>query len=169
MVIDPPRPDERDQLVALAHATGFFSPEEVKVVGELLDEYLGQPSRHPHVAPGADEYRWEVYRPAPGAPPLGFICYGPVALSEDVYDLYWIAVDPAHQSQHIGSALLAHLEDRLRQWHARQLYIETSDTPQYAPTRAFYLRRGYEEAAHLTDYYHLGDGKFIYRQVFRDK
>jgi hypothetical protein len=45
---------------------------------------------------------------------------------------------------------------------ARQLYIETSDKPQYAPTRAFYERRGYTLVAHFRDYYDIGDGKVTY-------
>ena len=33
---------------------------------------------------------------------------------------------------------------------------------QYAPTRAFYLRCGYEIAAELPDFYEPGDGKVIF-------
>ncbi len=169
MVIDPPRPEESEKLVALAQTTGFFSDEEVAVIRELLDEYFAQASHDAMAAPKPDEYRWQVYRDTTGSPALGMMCYGAVALSTDVYDLYWIAVAPEHQDRHIGSVLLEQLEGDLRRWNARQLYIETSDTPQYIPTRAFYLRRGYTEVAHLTDYYHVGDGKVIYRKVFREQ
>jgi ribosomal protein S18 acetylase RimI-like enzyme len=156
-MLDRPTPQETESLVALAQATGFFNPEEIAVVRELLDEY--------HARGEASGYFWAVYRASPGAPPVGFVCYGPVPMSEDVYDLYWIAVDPRRQSGGIGSALLAFVEAELSRRRARQLYIETSDTPRYAPTRAFYERRGYEEVAHLTDYYHVGDGKLVYRKV----
>ncbi len=169
MVIDPPRSDECEKLVALAQATGFFNPNEITVVREMLNEYFEQAPHAEQAPPDPDEYRWEVYRTAPDAPPLGFVCYGAVSMSDDVYDLYWIAVDPAHQAKKIGSALLEQVENKLHQWDARQLYIETSDKPQYLPTRAFYVRRGYQEVAHLTDYYHVGDGKVIYRKVFREK
>ncbi len=148
-------------LVALAQATGFFNPDESVVVREMLDDYFGDPA--------SGEFMWAVYREEPGAPPLGFVCYGPASLSDDVYDLYWIAVDPKYQARKIGSALLRYVEEDLQRRGARQLYIETSDTEQYAPTRAFYVRRGYEQAAHFTDYYHIGDGKVIYRKVFRSK
>ncbi len=161
MLIDPPRLEESEQLVAIAEATSFFDSEEVRVVREMLEEYFA--------ASDASEYIWIVYRDAPEMPPLGFVCYGPVSMSDDVYDLYWIAVDPQHQSKKIGSALLKFVEEDLQKRHARQLYIETSDTEKYIPTRAFYVRRGYDQVAHFTDFYHPGDGKVIYRKVFGEK
>lgn len=167
-MIGPPQPDESEKLVELAQATGFFNAEEIRVVREMLtDSFAPRPERE-QGALGSDEYQWAVYRHAPGSPPLGFVCYGAVSLSEDVYDLYWIAVDPQHQSKKIGTTLLEYVEDDLVKRQARQLYIETSDTEDYKPTRAFYERRGYEKAAHFSDYYHLGDGKVVYRKVFRE-
>jgi ribosomal protein S18 acetylase RimI-like enzyme len=168
-MIDSPQPRESDMLVALAQATGFFSPEEIRVVGEMLTDFFGTRVKAGGGAPEAEEYRWAVYREVIGAPPLGFVCYGPVSLSDDVYDVYWIAVDPRHQSRGIGAALLEYMESDLSKRNARQCYIETSDTPQYAPTRAFYERRGYLQAAHFPDYYHVGDGKVVYCKVFREK
>jgi ribosomal protein S18 acetylase RimI-like enzyme len=82
------------------------------------------------------------------------------------YDLYWIVVDKNHQDKKIGSALLKYIENDLVKHRARQLYIETSDKPQYAPTRAFYERRGYALVAHFRDYYDVGDGKVIYFKAF---
>ncbi len=157
-MIDTPQPHESERLAALAHATGFFNPDEIAVVREMLAEFFE--------APDSGEYLWMVYRDAPGSTPLGFVCYGPVSMSDDVYDLYWIAVDPKHQDKKIGSALLKYVEEDLQRRGARQLYIETSDTPRYTPTRAFYERRGYERVAHMTDFYHAGDGKIVYRKVF---
>ncbi len=159
MVIDHPRPDENEKLVALAQATGFFDSEEVQAVSEMLEEYFAKLE--------SSEYLWAVYREAPGASPLGFACYGLASFTDGTYELYWIAVEPRHQSKKIGTALLEYVEADLDRRHARQLYLETSDRPQYTPTRAFYERRGFERAAHFADYYHVGDGKVIYRKVFR--
>ncbi len=159
MVIEPPRPDEDEKLVALAQATSFFSSDEIQVISEMFRDYVS--GEEP------DEYFWIVYRDVPGGPPLGFACYGPTSLCDEVYDLYWIAVDPAYQSRKIGTALLLFVEADLQRRNARHLYIETSDTPLYTPTRGFYTRRDYVQIAHLPDYYHVGDGKVIYRKVFR--
>ncbi|MGB8646776.1 MAG: GNAT family N-acetyltransferase [Anaerolineae bacterium] len=168
-MIDHPQPTEIEPLLELARGTGFFRPDELEVIHELLDKYFA------HIQaigqPGWDfgDYIWAVYRDAPGTVPLGFACYGPVEMSEDVYDLYWLAVDRSHQDKKLGTALLQYVEQDLIGRRARQLYIETSDTSQYTPTRAFYTRRGYEQVGYMTDFYTVGDGKVVYRKVFREK
>ncbi len=167
MLIDHPQPSETPALLDLARRTGFFREDEIDVIHELLDKYAEQVWNMGDKGWESGDYIWVVYRDAPGAPPLGMACYGAVPMSEDVYDLYWIAVDQAYQNKKIGSALLNYIEEDLRKRNGRQLYIETSDTPQYMPTRAFYLRRGYELVGQMTDFYRIGDGKVVYRKVFR--
>ncbi len=157
-VINAPRSEEKETLVALTEATGFFHSDEIAIVREMFDAFLQNPE--------AEEYAWIVYRETELAPPLGFACYGPASLAVGTYDLYWIVVDKNHQAKKIGSALLNFIERDLQERNARQLYIETSDTAQYAPTRAFYERRGYALVAHFHDYYHVGDGKVIYLKRF---
>lgn len=153
-MIDHPRPAEKEMLVALTEATGFFGAQEMRIVREMLDAFFA--------APENGEYVWIVYREAPHAPPIGYACYGPAALAVGVYDLYWIVVERAQQGKGIGTALLEYMEADLRRRGARQVYIETSDRAQYAPTRAFYERRGYRVAARFEDYYDVGDGKVVY-------
>ncbi|MCC6126317.1 MAG: GNAT family N-acetyltransferase [Pirellulales bacterium] len=96
---------------------------------------------------------------------LGYTCYGPIALTAASYDLYWIAVDQAHQGQKIGIILLAKTEELILASGGRQVYIETSNRGQYASTRGFYLHCGYREAAVLPDFYDRGDDKVIYEKV----
>ncbi|MBI4672935.1 MAG: GNAT family N-acetyltransferase [Chloroflexi bacterium] len=153
-MINQPAPAERETLVALTEATGFFNAAEVQTVREMLEAFFENPA--------SEEYLWIVYRDAPAAPPRGYACYGPASLAEGTYDLYWMAVDKRAQNKKIGSALLQFMEADLARRGARQIYIETSDKPQYAPTRAFYERRGYACVAHFHDYYAVGDGKVIY-------
>ena len=72
---------------------------------------------------------------------------------------------PERQGKGLGKALL----DAAQTWIAREgrtrVYLETSTRPQYVPTRAFYLRCGYEIAADLPDFYAPGDGKAIFLKV----
>lgn len=157
-MIDKPHPHEVEKLVALTEATGFFHSDEVEIVREMFGEFAAQPD--------ADEYYWIVYRDTENGSPLGFACYGPASMAVGTYDLYWIAVDKTQQDKKIGSALLKYIEDDLEKRHARQLYIETSDKSQYAPTRAFYERRGYQRVAHFQDYYDVDDGKVIFFKAF---
>lgn len=157
-MIERPQIHELETLVALTEATGFFHADEVEIVREMFEDFAKNPE--------ADEYLWIVYRDAPGGPPLGYACYGPASMAVGTYDLYWIAVDKTKQDKKIGSALLKYIEEDLKRRSARQLYIETSDKPQYAPTRAFYERRGYTLVAHFKDYYAVDDGKVIYFKGF---
>jgi ribosomal protein S18 acetylase RimI-like enzyme len=77
------------------------------------------------------------------------------------YDLYWIAVDREHQSRGLGRALVAESERQIAARGGRRIYIETSNRPQYEPTRQFYLRCNYAIAAILPDFYNTGDDKVI--------
>jgi ribosomal protein S18 acetylase RimI-like enzyme len=161
MIIAPPRLQDLEMLVALTEATGFFHSAEVQSVANMASEYFENPE--------SDEYFWIVARETPDTPPLGYACYGPASHANGTYDLYWIVVDKAQQDKKIGSALLEFIEQDLNTRSARQLYIETSDKPQYAPTRAFYERRGYTLVAHFRDYYEVGDGKVVYLKAFGQK
>jgi ribosomal protein S18 acetylase RimI-like enzyme len=53
------------------------------------------------------------------------------------------------------------VERRLQQRRARLLVVETSSRADYAPTRRFYQKRGYEQAAQLRDYYARGDDRVV--------
>ncbi|HEX9505906.1 MAG TPA: GNAT family N-acetyltransferase [Acidimicrobiia bacterium] len=93
---------------------------------------------------------------------VGYACWGPTPGTEGTFDLYWIVVDPARQGEGVGTRLLRAVEDRLTTDHARLVVVETSSRPGYAPTRAFYERRGYTQAARLAGYYAPGDDLVIY-------
>jgi hypothetical protein len=41
------------------------------------------------------------------------------------------------------------------------MIVETSSRDDYAPTRRFYNKRGYEEAARLRDFYAPGDDRVV--------
>lgn len=157
-MIEPPSVQDQEMLVACTEATGFFNAQETESVRRMLAEYFENPD--------PEEYTWLVYRERAGGGALGFACYGPASFTVGTYDLYWIVVDRKHQDKKIGSALLTFMEQDLARRGARQVYIETSDKPLYAPTRAFYERRGYALVAHFQDYYEVGDGKVIYCKRF---
>ncbi|HVN77079.1 MAG TPA: GNAT family N-acetyltransferase [Thermoanaerobaculaceae bacterium] len=149
------RPQDRAPLEQLLHATGFFNVGELEVALELVDDRLthGEKSHYRFLVLEGDD---EV---------LGYACWGPIPGTVASADLYWIAVHPGRQGQGLGRALL----DAAETWIAREgrtrVYLETSTRPQYVPTRAFYLRCGYEIAAELPDFYAPGDGKAIFLKV----
>ncbi len=143
----------------MAAETGAFTSTEVAIVRELLDAFL-----HPEPR---DDHTFVVYRDGDAKSLRGFACYGPTPLTEGVWDLYWICVDRQHQKHGIGRRLLQHVEQQICAQGARAIYLDTSDSEAYRPARDFYERNGYERLAHIDDFYAPGDGKVIYRKVFR--
>ena len=95
----------------------------------------------------------------------GFACYGQIPGSETSWDLYWIAVHPELQGQGLGAEILRRVETAIVRAGGDQSFIDTSSSPAYASTRAFYLRQGYHLAAELADFYRAGDGKAIYAKA----
>jgi GNAT superfamily N-acetyltransferase len=141
---------QRARLERLTAATGLFRPDEVAIAVELLDDAVT----------GDDHYRFlGAYA---GDQLVGYACWGPTPGTEGTFDLYWIVVDPARQGTGVGTALLKAVEDTLTTDNGRLIVVETSSRPDYGPTRAFYERRGYAQAARLPGYYAPGDDLVIY-------
>ncbi len=142
-----------EQICALTARTGVFSAEEVQCVAEIWQEYLGL---------GIETSGYTFYVEKDGERVLGFVCVGPRSLTDRVYDLYWIAVDPSAQRLGVGRRLLETAEKAVRQQGGRILVIETSGTEKYAGTRAFYLSSGYLHEATLRNLYAEGDDLYIF-------
>ncbi|HEV2751932.1 MAG TPA: GNAT family N-acetyltransferase [Gemmatimonadales bacterium] len=141
---------QRGPLERLTAATGLFRPEEVAIAVELLDEALA----------GDDDYRFLGAYAEDAL--VGYACWGPTPGTSGTFDLYWIVVDPARQGEGIGTQLLGAVERQLMTDDGRLVVVETSSRVEYAPTRAFYERRGYVQAARLPGYYAPGDDLVIY-------
>lgn len=149
---DETQAPDRDAVRRIVESTGYFAPYEVDVAVELVDERL---------AKGLASGYYFLFAEREGET-IGYACYGPIACTRHSYDLYWIAVDAAHQRSGWGRRLLAASEQRIRQAGGQRIYIETSNRAQYATTRAFYERCGYVCEAVLRDFYAPGDDKVIY-------
>jgi ribosomal protein S18 acetylase RimI-like enzyme len=143
---------DRTGLLALVAAQDNFTALEREVAEEVIDDGLT----------GKDDYEILV-GVAPDGEVLGFICYGPIPLTERSFDLYWIATLPSHGRKGLGGRLLAGMETELRR-RKGVVYIDTSSTPGYDKARAFYEKHGYVVAAQLKDFYHPGDDRVIYRK-----
>ena len=153
------RPDDREIVRRLVESTGVFSPVEIDVAVELVDERLKRgPQSGYHFLFAEHEGRT-----------VGYTCYGPIALTAASFDLYWIAVDKAMHGRKVGRLLLERTEELIRAAHGGQVYIETSNRHHYAPTRGFYLRCGYTQKALLKDFYAPGDDKVIYVKGLGDE
>jgi ribosomal protein S18 acetylase RimI-like enzyme len=141
------------QIHAINAMTSVFSQEEVECVDELWEEYQVQ-------GPERSGYYFIVEKEDDRV--LGYACYGPRALTDRTYDLYWIAVDPNARRGGVGRALLAAVEELICELGGRLLIVETSGLPKYEPTRTFYLVTGYTLEATLRDFYKDGDDLVIF-------
>jgi len=133
-------------------STGFFSPAEIGVAVELIEDRVAKGER--------SDYRF-LFADRDGET-IGYACYGPIACTVGSYDLYWIAVRDDARGGGIGRKLLAESEARVAAESGRLVFVETSSRTQYQPTRAFYERNAYQRAAVLTDFYAPGDDKVLY-------
>jgi D-alanine-D-alanine ligase len=146
------RPDDLDTVRRLVESTGVFSPVEADVAVELVEDRLKLGAKSEYHFVFADE----------GDRTVGYTCYGPIPLTTGSFDLYWIVVDKAAHGRKIGQMLLKRTEELIAKAGGRLVYIETSNRHHYAPTRGFYLRCSYTQAALLQDFYAPGDDKVIY-------
>jgi len=141
---------------AMCASTGFFSDEELDIAVELVDEHLAK-------GESASGYSF-VFLDVAGET-LAYASYGRIPGTEAAYDLYWIATDDAHRGRGYGQVLVAEVEARIAALGGGQIHVETSSRAQYDPTRAFYERCGYHEAARFPDFYKPGDGKVVFVKV----
>ncbi len=147
--------EDPERIRRLTEATGFFSDAEVQVAMELAHERLSKGS--------SSGYHFVMMDGDDGL--IGYTCYGPIACTLSSYDIYWIAVQPELQGGGLGRRLIAETERLIRKSGGTRLYVETSQRPQYAGTRAFYEKAGYRVAAVVPDFYAPGDGKVILCKV----
>lgn len=140
-----------ERIRALVSATGVFSGEEVQIAGELAETTLS----------GTETYRWLLAERAGTL--VGYTCFDRVPLTAVSFDLYWIAVAPGQRGSGLATELMTRTADLARKKGALAIYAETSSREPYAPARAFYLKSGFTEAAHFSDFYARGDDKLVYR------
>jgi GNAT superfamily N-acetyltransferase len=144
-----------ERIRSITESTGFFYPDEVDTAVELIEDRLVKGPRCGYHFLFAEEDGRTV----------GYTSYGPIACTRTSYDLYWIVVAGDFRGKGLGTRLLEASERAISALGGNRVYIETSMRPFYEPTRAFYIARGYTQAAVLDDFYAPGDAKVIYVKV----
>ena len=146
-------PRDREGVLAFVAQSGFFRADEVAVAQELLDDALAK-------GPGGYYQSFVAENDAGAA--AGWVCFGPTPCTIGTFDIYWIVVARGAQRRGLGAALMAFAEGRIADGGGRLAVVETSGRPIYDPTRQFYLKIGYREAARIADFYSVGDPKVVY-------
>jgi len=146
------RTTDADAIETLVTRTGVFRADEIAIARELAEAKCS----------GSDpSYQFLLLRDAQDTL-VGYTCYGEIPLTDKRFDLYWIAVDPAHQGRGLAGHLLRESEARIRAQGGAIAYAETSGTPAYETARRFYLASGYHEAGRFADFYRDGDDKVVF-------
>ena len=153
--IRPLVPTDRPAIKKMVVSSGKFNEGEIATAMELVEEALEN---------GEDSgYYFAVLEENGDQPSVhGYACYGPTPLTQGVYDLYWIVVDPSAQKKGYGRRLLEYVEKDVVVRGGRMLLIETSSQESYGGTVRFYHRAGYELVARIKNFYRVGDDKLIF-------
>ena len=147
------RPEDRVAVRRLVTSSGFFSEAEEEIAVELVEDTLTK---------GATASGYHFIFAEEAGHTVGYVCFGPIAGTAASHDLYWIVVDSTRRGGGVGRVLEQACVDAARALGGQRLYVDTSSRSQYEPTRAFYRACGYNEVAHLKDFYTAGDGKVIF-------
>ena len=153
----------RGPIAEIVRTTGMVGEHEIAIALELFDATYGLPSGGADTGDAGEGSDYEFLGLFdPTGVLLGYACFGPTPGTDRGYDLYWIAVTPAAQGGGGGTFLIGEVERRLRGRNARLVLAETSSRAAYAPTRAFYVARGYIEGARVRDFYGPADDRVMF-------
>ena len=148
-------PGDDERIREVLESSGYFQAREIDVALELVQEALKK----------GDESGYYFMTAREKSRLTGYICYGPIPMTFNRWDIYWIAVDDRLRGRGIGGMLLEQTEDHIRTLGGRKTYIETSSSMLYAPTRRFHEKQGYILEAVQKDYYDDGDDRCLYVKV----
>jgi GNAT superfamily N-acetyltransferase len=78
-----------------------------------------------------------------GEKPVGWVCTR-MHPEDNMAEIYVLVVDPDHQRQGIGKALLAKAKERATSAGMSMVMVETGDDPGHSPARGMYEANGFE-------------------------
>lgn len=161
-MIRPATPGDTAALVTLAVSTGLFLPNEADVLLRgVLDEL--------HAGRLGEDHLASIWVDGPTGLPAGWVYFSRNAMANQIWDLWWIGVDPLRHGQGIGDELLRFVEAHVRSAGGRILLIETSSLPKLDRTRKFYAKRGYTACGQVPDFYADGDDKVIFAKRIAER
>lgn len=148
-------PGDYEQIRDVLESSGYFQAREIVVALELVEEALKEGNKSGYYFMTAREESRVA----------GYTCYGPIPLTFNRWDIYWIAVADTLRGRGIGGMLLEKTEDHIRALGGMKAYIETSSSRLYALTRRFHEKQGYVLEAVQKDYYDDEDDRCLYVKV----
>jgi GNAT superfamily N-acetyltransferase len=155
--ISAPKVQDTQKLLDIAVSTGLFTPAEAEdLLGQVLSDYFNEKLGQGH--------RIFAIYDAASEEPAGWTYFAPTPHAPGVYDVWWIGIIKAQHGKGLGTQLLHFIEANVTQHdaEARMVIIETSSRPEFAPTRAFYRKRGYKQCGEIPNFYDIEDNKIIF-------
>ena len=152
-MIKPITYEDRKNILALLKETGVFNQSEIAVAMELVDLVLAKKDN--------GDYQTFSYHDDDNQF-RGYICFGPIPMTDCRYDLYWIAVDRKARGKGIAEELVAFMERQVARSGGGKIYVDTASTPPYGAARGFYEKQRYSPVCVLDDFYRKGDSKIIF-------
>ncbi len=143
--------EDSSQVRDIAIATGLFDADSWPEIATVMTE---------SVEAAETDHVWIVLET--GGAVIGAAYYAPEPFAHRMWNMYFLGVLPGHQGSGAGRALVAHVEQALRERGERVLIIETSGLESFEATRTFYARNGYDEEARIRDFYGPGDNKVVF-------
>lgn len=155
-------PGDANTIKQLALLNHMFEPEEMGDFDEMLAGFFDG---------SLEEHRWIVAMsndPSRGVAAAAY--YAPEPFSDRMWNLYFIATDPAQHGSGAGTTVVEWIEAELKKAGpetAMTLIVDTSSLGDYDQARAFYERRGFVEEARVRDFYGPGDDKVTFWKSLR--
>lgn len=101
MRIRPVTTHDMKEILRLLRQRGIFNQKGIRVALDVIDEALDRPEKRDY----------QVFCARDGNANLaGYICFGPIPMTDNCYDLYWIAVDKRFSRKGVGGELLRFME-----------------------------------------------------------
>jgi GNAT superfamily N-acetyltransferase len=140
---------DRSKIFNLFSHSGQFSPREISYAMALFDSHTqyGNDSVNHFILQEKDH---DLHSCA---------CYGPMPLSENRFQLYWLAIDHHHRKAGLSKTIEQVIEDKVRHLGGVKIFIEASSLPRHESLRHFHESCGYRLVAVVPDYYAQGDHK----------
>ena len=158
MMIRSLKKKDKEALLLMLSKIDIFTDEEKEIAVELINEAL--------VEKGNGYYN--IFVCEENNEILGYHCTGKRSLTEGVFDMYWIVVDPAYQNKGIGKQLLIHAEDFVKENDGYLILAETSSKDSYKNTRSFYKKNNYSALAQIKDFYKFDDDLIVFGKYLNE-
>jgi ribosomal protein S18 acetylase RimI-like enzyme len=152
LTISPSLPKERADIERVTRNAGNFVADELTVPLELFDGYVTDAKKSGYYFLSAKRNERVV----------GYACYGPTALTEATFDLYWIVAEANEHGSGVGRELFTRVLDEIKKRNGKLLVIWTSSTLHYDRARKFYERMGCQIEAQIKSFYSDGDDLCVY-------